>query len=142
MWRMQDKMITVSCAFAAAGILACVAALFNVLVPSGAVLRLAIGMVVLPVMITIAVVGFVGLCDGCEGFLNARKRKPPRKKSYDAVGKAEPQNDTAAKRSQTFYPIQRISDFNDRYVGGLRGAARGSGRAATAAFGAKRWHGQ
>jgi hypothetical protein len=140
MWRPNDKLITVSCSLAAGGILACLAALFNTLVLSRSTVEFLVGLVALPVMIAIIVMGFVALCDGCEDFLHTR-RQPPKKGKRTAADNRRPSTRDAA-RSEPFYPLQRIGDFRDRYVGGLRGASHVSASVSGSTINAKRWHGQ
>jgi hypothetical protein len=73
-----NKMLVVSLSLAAAGIMVCVAALLDALVPKGSILGFAAGLVGLVVAIMLIVSGYVWLCQKCEDYLASRRAKSPR----------------------------------------------------------------
>ena len=65
-------MLAVSLSLAAAGILACVGALFDSLVAEGSIMGFLAATVPLGLAIVGVLVGFVWLCDKCESYLTRR----------------------------------------------------------------------
>ena len=67
-WHVWNKMVAASLSLAAAGVLACVAAVFDCFVPKASVGAFVAAMVPLGMAIAAVVVGFVWLCEKCEGY--------------------------------------------------------------------------
>ena len=143
-----NKLIAISSALAAAGILACAGALLDAFIPRGSVLGFLTWMVVLGIIIIGTVVGYTWVCDKCEGYFNGRldrllsrsKPKPsdavnpgaavsPRRTDPKIVGDARSTPDTR----------QLLSCA--RYTPTLRGAVL-SRDATTKGTAVRTWHGQ
>ncbi len=88
-WRVWNRMIVVSSSLAAAGILVCIAAMLNALVPKGSILGYAGWTVGLAAAAILVAGGYMWVCDKCEDYLSERldrllakgSRKPPVEKS-------------------------------------------------------------
>ena len=77
-------MVVVSFCLGAAGILACLGALFDSLVAQGSIMAVLAATVPLGLAIVGVMMGFAWVCDKCEGYLNrradrraARRRRVP-----------------------------------------------------------------
>jgi hypothetical protein len=68
----RNKMLVVSFSLGAAGILACLGALFDSLVAEGSVFAFLAAIVPLGLAIVGVLVGFAWLCDQCETYLRRR----------------------------------------------------------------------
>ena len=142
-----NKLIAISSALAAAGVLACAAALLDVFIPRGSVLGFLTRMAVLGIIVIGAVIGYTWVCDKCESYFNGRLdrllngSKPnrndavnpgaavsPRPTEPRVVGDARPTPDAP----------QLLSC--GRYTPTLRGSV--SPKDATKATAARTWHGQ
>lgn len=62
----SNQIIAVSAALGAAGLLACVAALFDVFLPKGSFVGLLAGMFLLGFVVTGVMIGYTWACDKCE----------------------------------------------------------------------------
>jgi hypothetical protein len=143
-----NKLIAISSALAAAGILACAGALLDAFIPRGSVLGFLTWMVVLGIIVIGTVVGYTWVCDKCEGYFNGRldrllSRSKP--KPSDAV------NPAAAVRQRPTDP-KVVGDARStpdtrqlfscaRYTPTLRGAVL-SRDATTKGTAVRTWHGQ
>ena len=67
-----NKLIAISSALAAAGILACAGALLDAFIPRGSVLGFLTWMVVLGSIVIGVVIGYTWVCDKCESYFNGR----------------------------------------------------------------------
>ena len=67
-----NKLITISFALAAGGVLACAGALLDVFIPSGSLVGFLARMLVLGFAITGVVIGFTWGCDKCESYVQGR----------------------------------------------------------------------
>jgi hypothetical protein len=147
-WRDWNKMLVVSFSLAAAGILVCMAALMETVVPKsspflGAAALVALGMVGLGV-----VMGYVWVCDKCEAYVSGRAdrllSKGMRNSSAPATRDDAPprpgdQNDRRILVLR-FSPSEPVKDRN--YVGGLHRFVWPRRAYAGAAGMTRRWHGQ
>ena len=66
------KLITISSALAAAGVLACVAALFDAFMPKGSLTAFLAGIALLGLLVTGVLIGYTWACDKCESYFNGR----------------------------------------------------------------------
>jgi hypothetical protein len=66
------KLIAVSCALAAAGILACAVAVVDTLLPRGSIVGFLLGMALLGFVVTGVVIGYTWVCDQCERYVSGR----------------------------------------------------------------------
>jgi hypothetical protein len=74
--RMRNKMLVVSLSLAAAGILACLGALFDSLVANGSILAFLAATVPLGLAIAGVLAGFAWVCEKCESYF---RRLPERR---------------------------------------------------------------
>lgn len=73
MWpHSRNKLISVSFALAAAGVLTCVAALLDVFVPSGSLVGFLARMALLGLAVIVTVIGYAWACDQCESYVDER----------------------------------------------------------------------
>ena len=70
--RVRNKMLVVSLSLAAAGMLACMGALFDGLVSGGSIMAFLVATVPLGLGIMGVLLGFVWVCDKCESHLSRR----------------------------------------------------------------------
>jgi ABC-type Fe3+ transport system permease subunit len=68
----NSKLIAVSCALAAAGILACAVAIIDVVMPRGSLVGFLAGMALLGLVVTAVVIGYTWVCDKCERWFERR----------------------------------------------------------------------
>jgi hypothetical protein len=100
-WRGWNKMFVISFSVASAGILVCIAAMLDNLVPKSAVLGFLMWAIALVVTITLVLTGYVWVCDKCEDYLSgrferllnrhqeaARKAARTSRKTVDATSRA------------------------------------------------------
>ena len=66
----NKKLIAVSCALAAAGILACAVAVVDTLLPRGSLVGFLLGMALLGFVVTGVVIGYTWVCDQCERYVS------------------------------------------------------------------------
>ena len=142
-----NKLIGVSSALAAAGVLACAAALGDVFMPRGSLSGFLTNMVLLGLAVAGVVIGYTWVCDKCESYFNGRldrllgRSKRNRSDTVNLGATVSPQpteskfvGDTRITHSAS-QPL-----FRDRYILTLRGSA--SPRDAMMMTTAHRWHGQ
>ena len=142
-----NKLITISFALAAGGVLACAGALLDVFIPSGSLVGFLARMLVLGFAITGVVIGFTWGCDKCESYFSGRldrllgrsKLNPgDTEKPETAAGLRLPEPKVFDNVRPTHYASQPLS--RERYVGSLRGSVPSND--ATMMTTAHRWHGQ
>ena len=68
----NHKLIAVSCALAAAGILACAVTMIDVVMPQGSLVGFLVGMALLGLAVTGVVIGYAWVCDACESYFKRR----------------------------------------------------------------------
>jgi cytochrome bd-type quinol oxidase subunit 2 len=73
--RVRNNMLVVSLSLGAAGILACMGALFDSLVAEGSIFGFLAATVPLGLAIVGILMGFAWLCDKCESYLSRRARR-------------------------------------------------------------------
>ena len=142
-----NKLIAISSALAAAGILACAGALLDAFIPRGSVLGFLTWMVVLGIIIIGTVVGYTWVCDKCESYFNGRLDRllsRSKLKRSDAVnpGAAVSQRPMEPKVVRDTRPTPDAPQLfsRGRYTPTLRGSVLP--RDATKATAARTWHGQ
>ena len=143
-----NKLIAVSVALAAAGILACAGALLDAFIPRGSVLGFLTWMVMLGIIVIGTVVGYTWVCDKCEGYFNGRldrllSRCKPKRSDEANPGAAVSQRPTEPK---VVHDTRSTSDTRQlfscgRYTPTLRGSVLPRD-ATTKATAARTWHGQ
>ena len=142
-----NKLITISFALAAGGVLACAGALLDVFIPSGSLVGFLARMLVLGFAITGVVIGFTWGCDKCESYFSGRldrllgRGKLDRNNAENpgtAVGQQLPEPKVSGEARPTHSASQPLS--RDRYILTLRGSA--SPKDATMMTTAHKWHGQ
>ncbi len=69
------RVLAVSMALAAAGVLACVAALYNIWVPKGSLVAFVVSLPLLALAVIAVMVGFVKACEKCEDWLHGRRNR-------------------------------------------------------------------
>jgi hypothetical protein len=148
------RVLVISIALAAGGVLACVAALFNVLVPKGSLLAFFAALVPLALAIIGVMVGFVNACEKCEDWLHGRRDRlfGVEEDDHDEpVGPVDPREPTHRDSRPVSPEALRSSARQDptRYVLGLRGpspksSTTGAAKPSTpeAMQRHKVWHGQ
>jgi hypothetical protein len=143
-----NKLIGVSSALAAAGVVTCAAALLDVFVPKGSLAGFLTSMALLALVVTGVVIGYTWVCDKCESYFNGsldrllrrgklnrgdaanpRPAMSPRPTEPKVVGDARPAPDAPQP------PVSR-----GRYVSMLHGIV--SPEDATKATTARAWRGQ
>ena len=142
-----NKLIIVSFALAAGGILACAGALLDVFVPSGSFVGFLIKMVVLGFAVTGTMIGYAWLCDKCESYFSGRLdrllgRSKPNRRDAENLGAAVSPRPTEPKVVGDARPTNYASRPlpRDRYILTLRGSA--SPKDVTMMTTAHTWHGQ
>jgi hypothetical protein len=146
-WRAWNKMLVISFSAAAAGILACIAALLDILVPKGSALGFLAWTAALVVAIVLVVSGYVWACDKCEDYLNGRldrirnmKQQTPRQVTDQ--GKEEARVPPEADQRPDALRFSQPGATADHYVAGLRGSVSPNGDSRRAVATKKLWHGQ
>lgn len=140
-----NKLIAISWALAAAGVLACAGALLDTFIPRGSVLGFLAWTVVLGVIIIGTVVGYTWVCDKCEDYVNGPRDRLPingsKSQHNDGVNPGTLANlrpavpkvlGDARSASDARQPLS----LSDRYVPAVRCSARKDATAASM------WHGQ
>jgi hypothetical protein len=141
-WRAWTKMIVVSAGLGSAGILVCIVALLDVLVPRGSVLGFLSWMAALVGVIVVLVAGYVWVCDKCEDYLSGRLERLLA--AHEARGKASKpgraEEREPANERRTLLPFPQSSA--ERYVGTLSAPARPARVSPRAVAAEPSWHGQ
>ena len=125
-WQARNKMLVVSLSMAAAGILACIAAVYDSFVPKGSLLAFLATMVPLGLLVAGIIVVFVWLCEHFES--------SPERRDEQRLKLRPPEFPTASERRRHFLdeierrrnvsPFPKPTVADDRYLGGVRGPAR------------------
>ncbi len=68
----NSKLIAVSCALAAAGVLACAVAILDVFTPKESLAGFLTNMALLALVVTAVVIGYTWVCDRCERYFSGR----------------------------------------------------------------------
>ena len=135
-----NKMVSASFALAAAGIVACLAALFDNLVPKGSLLAFLVAVIPLGLAIAALLVGFTWLCDRLEDTLHGSKDKSAPvdevkpTASTDRSG-SRVRNDVSYHRITINFP--ESTRLRDRFTGNLHGVDQ-----PRIANPPRAWHGQ
>jgi len=142
-----NKLIVVSSALAAAGILVCAGALLDAFIPRGSVLGFLTWMVVLGIIVIGTVVGYTWVCDKCEGYFNGRldrllsRSKPKPSDAVNPGATISPRpTDSRVVGDARSIPDARQLFSSGWYTSTLRGSV--SPRDATRVTAARAWHGQ
>ena len=142
-----NKLITISFALAAGGVLACAGALLDVFIPSGSLVGFLARMLVLGFAITGVVIGFTWGCDKCESYFSGRldrllsRGKPNRSDAANLGAPVSPRpTEPRAGGDARSTPDSPQLFSCGRYVLTLRGSV--SPRHATKATAVRTWHGQ
>lgn len=86
-----NKLIALSSALAAGGVLTCAAVLLDVLVPRMSLVGFLTRMLLLGFVVTGIVIGYAWVCDKCESCFNeTRSDRPPNNSKPDRDGAADP----------------------------------------------------
>jgi len=143
-----NKLIAISSALAAAGILACAGALLDAFIPRGSVLGFFTWMAVLGAIVIGTVIGYTWVCDKCESYFNGRldrllSRSKPKSSNAVNPGAAVSQRPTDPKvvGDARSTPDTRQLFSCGRYTPTLRGAVL-SRDATTKGTAVRTWHGQ
>jgi len=142
-----NKLIAISSALAAAGILACAGALLDAFIPRGSVLGFLTWMAVLGSIVIGTVVSYTWVCDKCESYFNGRldrllsRGKPKRSETVNPAAAVDqrPTEPRAGGDARSTGGSPQLFSCG-RYVPTLRGSV--SPRDATKATAARTWHGQ
>ena len=143
-----NKLIAVSCALAAAGVLACAGALLDAFIPRGSVLGFLTWMVVLGIIIIGTLVGYTLVCDKCESYFNGRldrllsrsKLKPSDAVNPRAAVSPRPMEPKVVRHTRPTSDTPQLFSCG-RYTPTLRGSVLPRD-ATTKATAARTWHGQ
>jgi hypothetical protein len=148
-WRTWNKMLAISFLLSAAGIVTCVGALLDVLVPAGSAWDFVIWTAVLGAAIILVVGGYVWVCDKCEDYLSGytdRRLSRQQEKLDRAASKEESGKDSlGANDVGPQYPVdqfRRRAALRVRDVESLRYALRSMARCPEVMFMRKHWRGQ
>lgn len=144
-WQMKNKMLVVSLCLAAAGILACIAAVYDSFVPKGSLLAFVATMFPLGLLVAVIIVGFVWLCERFESYSPPRREQPSKVRPPEIPTESERQRHfrDEVERHRDVLQFSRMTAADDRYRGGIRGYAvqpPATSRHATTLAG--QWHGQ
>jgi hypothetical protein len=143
-----NKLIAISSALAAAGILACAGALLDAFIPRGSVLGFLTWMVMLGIIVIGTVVGYTWVCDKCESYFSGRLDRLLRRSK---LKRSDAGNPGAAVSPRLTEP-RAVGDARStpdapqppitcgRYVSTLRGSVLP--KDATRGAAARAWHGQ
>lgn len=145
MWRrVKNKMLVGSLSLAAAGMLACMAALYDTLVPKGSVVAFLGTMLPLGVLVAGIVATFVWLCEHFEGHPERREGEPPKLRPPEFPTTLEERRHLLdeIERHRDVSPFPKQTLARDRYLDGIRGPAlpRANGVQTSPLVG--QWHGQ
>jgi hypothetical protein len=143
-WQAKNKMLIVSLSLAAAGILACIGALYDTLVPKGSLLAFLATMLPLGLLVAGIVVVFVWLCErfeSCPKRLEEERLKS-RTAEFPAVGEERRhlRDELDRRREVLPFPLPKLAE--DRYLDGLRGTARPKASGVAVPSLSEQWHGQ
>jgi len=136
-----NKLIAVSSALAAAGILTCAAALLDVFMPRGSFVGFLTRMALVGCAVIAVVIGYVWVCDKCESYFSGRLDRllsSSKPNKSDAVNPRLTESrlvSDARLAPDAPQPLAR-----DRYTPTLRGSV--SPTDTTEATAARTWHGQ
>jgi hypothetical protein len=143
-WQAKNKMLVVSLSLASAGILACIAAVYDSLVPKGSLLAFWVTMVPMGLLVAGIVGGFVWLCERFERYSLPRSEQPPKVRPPEFPTESERQrhflDEIERRRDVSQFPKMTAAD--NRYLGGIRGPARPRATSRQTPPLARQWHGQ
>ena len=143
-WQAKNKMLIVSLSLAAAGILACVGALYDTLVPKGSLVAFFATMLPLGLLVAGIVVVFVWLCERFESTPERRdeqRLKAPPTELPSAGEQRRPLRDELDRRRDVS-PFLKQTAAGDRYLDGVRAPARPMVNGAQTPPLTRHWHGQ
>ena len=120
------RVLVTSIALAAAGVLACIAALFDALVPKGSLWAFFAALVPLALVIIGILFGFVKACEKCEDWLHGRRDRlfgVEKDDQDEPVAPVDPREPTHRDSRPVSPEALRSAARHDptRYVLGLRG---------------------
>lgn len=144
MYWQSNKMLVASLLLATAGILTCIAALFDIFVPKWSFLAF-LGTLILLGLVVAGILGaFVWVCEKCDGY---------RKRRVDTLLNEEPpirpvlterelcvREFEQRRRNTPQFP--RPDSEVDRYTEGFRGSAKPNASSSGPVYRMKNWHGQ
>jgi hypothetical protein len=146
-WRGRNKLIVISFSLAAAGMLACIAALYDMFVPKGSVVAFLAAIIPLGAAILVVMAAFTWACDKCEDYLSGHldrlltmKQQAPGKVMNK--GKQDARVLPKVDQRSDALRFSQLGATADRYVDSRRGFARPNGDAPRAVAAKKQWHGQ
>ncbi len=143
-WQAKNKMLVVSLSLAAAGVLACVAAVYDSLVPKGSLWAFLATMVPMGLLVAIIIVGFVWLCERWESYSPSRREQPLKIHPPDFPTESEQRRHflEAIERRRDVSQFPRMTAADNRYLGGVRGPAQPRTTSDQALSLVRPWHGQ
>lgn len=147
-----NKMLALSFILAAAGILACVAALFDNLVPKGSLLAFLAAVIPLGVVIVGVLIAFAWFCDKCEDYFYGAKDEAKEEPQAKSTGIGLPETtvsnpvDSRIRNDMRYHRITidfpSSSRLHDRYMGNLRGFSLPNAASLAKSAARDAWHGQ
>ena len=141
-WRTWNNILIVSFSLAVAGILLCIAALLDILVPRGSTAGIVVGLAALGTLIALVVAGYAWICDRCDDYLSDysdRLHGKGAKKRGAGAGKNGQGNSPESGVLDELQQCQRLRSLADRYAEGPRGPRW---HTPPSVFARKQWHGQ
>jgi hypothetical protein len=143
-WQARNKMLMVSLSMAAAGILACMAAVYDSLVPRGSLVAFLATMFPLALLVAGIVVSFVWLCEHFETSSQRRdeRRLQTRRPEFPTVNERRRLFLEQIERRRNVSQFPKPTAGDNRYLDGVRGPGRSQKTATPAAPLAGHWHGQ
>jgi hypothetical protein len=143
-WQAKNKMLVVSLSLASAGILACIAAVYDSFVPKGSLLAFWVTMVPMGLLVAGIVAGFVWLCERGERYSERRSEQPLQIRPVEFPTESERQrhflDEIERRRDVSLFP--RMTAADNRYLTGIRGPAQPKASSRYAPPLAGQWHGQ
>ena len=141
-----NKLTTISCALAAAGVLTCAAALLDLFMPRASLAGFVASMILLGFVVTGIVLGYAWVCDKCEDYFNRRlnRRFDGEKPNGSAAANAGSAAGPIPAEPKVARDLRPASDtrqpciFHGRHIPTPRGADSPGG--AAKATTARTWH--
>jgi hypothetical protein len=143
-WQARNKMLVVSLSLAAAGMLACIAAVYDSFVPKGSLVAFFATMLPLGLLVAGLVVVFVWLCERFESTPERRDEQRLKLRPPDFPTPIEQRRHLLDEidRHRDVSPFPKQTLAGDRYLDGLRGPARPRVNDVRTPPLAGQWHGQ
>jgi len=143
-WQAKNKMLVVSLSLAAAGMLACIAAVYDSFVPKGSLLAFLATMLPLGLLVAGIIAVFVWLCERFEGTPERRdeQRSKLRPPEFPTTGERQRHFLDEIERHRDVSQFPKMTAAADRYLTGVRGPAQPRNTSAQAPPLLRQWHGQ